>query len=709
MRLLVTGATSFLGADFVRAANAAGHDVTALVRRRTESLERDVRHIVERDILDVSDADLAGGFGAVVHFATGSDGAEEHIVEVAVEGTTKLFQAARAGRVPRFVHISSMSVYGGVLRNGHHAHDSFALETHPERRGAYARSKTLADAALQSAARVVYDNSIEVTIVRPGLVFGRDMKGVLAGTATALPLGLMFGTGRPNQAVPFVTVEDLSAGLIALIASPPRPGPVRIFDVLSGAPPSKREFLALYRTLTGQAGRTIWLPRWMAVPAGSAMDAVFRLRGRRPHAGYKLKRAYGFDPAHLPRDRFCNATGHAPTGDPRIALKEALTVDRVPALPAGPPAYAEKAAALLAAADGSHADVRGAVVLVGAGRVVSDFHVAALQGMRGIEVRAVVDPDRALAEQVSASLGGARTVANIASLDAAELDGVAAVIATPGYTHAGIAEALLARGASLLVEKPVAMSPAEFDALDRAAKAAGRPVSVFHNYRMRPNALALWRFLGAHDVGALVRADATFASAPLATFGTRWMQEEKRHRVLVFEQAVHFIDLVAVVGGQITALGDVTRVDRRNGLSTVSVGCTGRTAHGAAVAFQLDLSGTAARSQIVFEFERAACVLDFYPDGFRVLPRKATPIDDLGAAAGRLMEFAGQTLHKRRHGLARRALPHAHIYRAHFAAAAGEAASPFLLSEVADTMRTLFLMADKIYGPEPIVAQRAIG
>jgi nucleoside-diphosphate-sugar epimerase len=702
MRLLVTGATSFLGADFVRAAAAAGHEVTALARRRTAAVERAARQVIERDILAVEDADLAGGYHAVVHFATGSEGSEEHIVRVAVDGTLRLFQAARAASVPRFVHISSMSVYGGPMRRDHHVRDQFALERHPARRGAYARSKTLADAALQAAAREARNSATEVTIVRPGLVFGPDMKVPLAGTAAALPLGLMFGMGRPGQAVPFVTVQDLSAGLVALIESPPRPGPARIFDVLSGAPPTKRAFIALYRTLTGQPCRTVWLPRWIALPVGYTADVLFALRGRRPYAGYKLKRMYGFEPAALPRDKFWVAIGRAPTGVPRAALAEALTIDRAPALPAGEPAYRAKAVALLATAAGSPADARGAVVLVGAGRVVADLHVAALQGLRNIDVRAVVDPNRALAEETAAHLHGARAVADIGALEDKDLDGAAAVIATPGYSHAAIAQALLARGASVLIEKPATMTGPEFDAVARAARAAGRPASVFHNYRLRPNALRLWRFLADHDVGARVRADVTFVSPPLAAFGTRWMQEEKRNRVLLFEQAIHFIDLVAVVGGPLASLGDVARVDRRDGLATVSIGCTGRTADGASVSFHLDLAGTAARTQIAFEFERAACVLDFYPEGFRVLPRKATPIDDLGAAAARLAQFAGQAVRKRRHGMARRALPHAYIYRAHLAAepAAAES-SPFALAGVADTMRTLFMIAAAAYGDAP--------
>jgi len=703
MKLVVTGPTSFLGAAFVRAALDAGHAVTALTRRRTRWLDETCQAVVERDILDVTEADLANGADAVIHFATGSDGTDDHVVRVAVEGTRALFEAATARGVASFVHVSSMSVYPGPVAALPGIAGELALDAHPDRRGVYAASKTMAENALRRLAAGQTDRATDLVILRPGLVFGAGMKNPLAGSAVALPLGLLIGMGRAGQTVPLVDIEDLTGCMIRLLDLPPTPGGLRVYDVLSGPPPTKREFLAEYCRLTGQPHRVIHPPRWCVLPVGWLADRVLGLRKRPRHLAYKIRRLYAFDPADLPHRRIWDACGGAPHSGVRAALTAALTARRDPA---PDPENLQHAQGIAAALVGGMVEVRGArapdsdLVIVGAGGIVGEMHVPALKGLDGIRVRAVVDRDRRAAEAVAERFVGAKVAGDLDDLDDAVLTGATAVIATPGASHAALGLAALDRGASVLLEKPAALDRTEFSALDAASLVAGRPVSVFHNYRLRPNSLRLWRWLTAHDVGALVAADVTFHAAPLAGERARWMREEKRNRVLVLEQAIHFIDIACVIGGALEELDHVAVTDDADGQATVAVRAAGRLSDGADLRVDLDLSGTARCARVALEFERAGCVLDFYPEGFRVLPRANTPVDDIGAAAWRLAGFAAQRLLPSIAGVPKRALPHLFVYHRHLiqAAAGGRGDNPFSLTGVGDTMRTLYLLCDHVYG-----------
>jgi hypothetical protein len=147
------------------------------------------------------------------------------------------------------------------------------------------------------------------------------------------------------------------------------------------------------------------------------------------------------------------------------------------------------------------------------------------------------------------------------------------------------------------------------------------------------------------------------------------------------------------------------------------VSATARQSSGARLDLELDLSGAAQRLQLTFVFERATCVLDFFPDGFRVLPRRSHPLDDVAAGAARLAGALGQRLRPAEGGVPKRVLPHHQIYRRHLQRLAEPGSSdPFALEAVAPTMASLFRLCDLVYplpgeegglvGPEPVGGAR---
>ncbi|MEO1103046.1 MAG: Gfo/Idh/MocA family oxidoreductase [Pseudomonadota bacterium] len=102
----------------------------------------------------------------------------------------------------------------------------------------------------------------------------------------------------------------------------------------------------------------------------------------------------------------------------------------------------------------------------------------------------IVDRDRERARDLAAEHG-----ANTAeSLEEVAPDG--AVVAVPTEAHRTVAEPLLARGIAVLVEKPIAATPAEAESLLRTSIASGAPVQVGHIERFSPAFRALAKAAG---------------------------------------------------------------------------------------------------------------------------------------------------------------------------------------------------------------------
>ncbi len=115
-RVLVTGASGFIGARLCERLHFQGDwQVRALIRNPSRAV-RLARMPIEFAVGDLSSpADLARaleGCDAVVHAGIGTSWRESERVAVNVEGTRNLVNAALEAGVTRFVHVSTIALYG---------------------------------------------------------------------------------------------------------------------------------------------------------------------------------------------------------------------------------------------------------------------------------------------------------------------------------------------------------------------------------------------------------------------------------------------------------------------------------------------------------------------------------------------------------------------------------------------------------------------
>ena len=189
-RILVTGASGFVGRTLVVALRARGHVVRRVLRSTVKGGDsgepEDV--VVIGDIHGETDWGCAlDGVDTVIHLAARvhmfRDKASDPLAafrRVNTEGTLTLARAACAAGVRRFVFLSTV----GVLRppcDGGPLSEASPIEPN----GAYARSKLEAELGLSTLAELL---GLEIVIVRAPLVYGPGAPGHLARLGRMLML-----------------------------------------------------------------------------------------------------------------------------------------------------------------------------------------------------------------------------------------------------------------------------------------------------------------------------------------------------------------------------------------------------------------------------------------------------------------------------------------------------------------------------------------
>ncbi len=132
---------------------------------------------------------------------------------VNVAGTATLAKQAALCGVKRFIFLSSIKVNGEATRPG----EAFRTDDTPAPLDAYGQSKWEAELALQSIAR---DSGMEVTIIRPPLVYGPGVKGNFALLVKLVAKGLPLPLGSIHNARSLVAIDNLVDLICTTLSSP---------------------------------------------------------------------------------------------------------------------------------------------------------------------------------------------------------------------------------------------------------------------------------------------------------------------------------------------------------------------------------------------------------------------------------------------------------------------------------------------------------
>jgi predicted dehydrogenase len=110
-----------------------------------------------------------------------------------------------------------------------------------------------------------------------------------------------------------------------------------------------------------------------------------------------------------------------------------------------------------------------------------------------------------------------------------------------------MAERALAAGMHVLLEKPIALSLEDADAIGAAAEAAGRVLMVGHVLRFMPEVAELRRVLASGELGRPLAASARRLSAP--PDWNDWMRDEELSGGALVDLAIHDFDVLGALLG----------------------------------------------------------------------------------------------------------------------------------------------------------------
>lgn len=257
MRVVVTGATGFLGGALCRRLLERGDQVFAL-GRNLEALKvlGDVGAIAVAIDLTFGVAALDIRADAMVHAAALSSawGPSPAFVAANVEGTRTAIAIAHSAKVRRFVHVSTPSIYFKLADQLNVSED----HSLPPPINAYAATKRAAEALVIAA------EHLDPILLRPRGIYGPGDTALLprlirAAKQRALPLI------RDGSAVTDLThVDDVVSALICALEAPPRPKN-RIFNISGGGVLNVRD---VANKAAARAGVAV---RWRSVPAALAL------------------------------------------------------------------------------------------------------------------------------------------------------------------------------------------------------------------------------------------------------------------------------------------------------------------------------------------------------------------------------------------------------------------------------------------------------
>lgn len=279
MRIVVTGATGFIGVHLARWLRVQGHDVVATGRKelhseraRAEELQLAGIRLDAGSLLTPGFAQqLLAGCDAIVHLAAAQHEGnvpDSYFYDVNVGAHRLLLDAAVAAGVRRFVYGSTIGIYGSATRG------ELNEDSPPRPENVYARTKLEAERITTE-----YSARIQTCIMRISETYGPgDLRLLKLFRGIDNRTFMMLGSGTNLRQV--IYVDDLVHGLS--LGATHAAGVGQIFVLAGTEVMTTTDMVHRIATTLSRKPPLVRLPMWPFRAAASVLEATLRPVGIQP-------------------------------------------------------------------------------------------------------------------------------------------------------------------------------------------------------------------------------------------------------------------------------------------------------------------------------------------------------------------------------------------------------------------------------------------
>jgi predicted dehydrogenase/nucleoside-diphosphate-sugar epimerase len=280
-RVLVTGATGFLGRRLVEVLAQRGYPVRSLARKlsNVKPLEKLSTEIHYGDVADMESLHAAAqDVDVIVHAAADTAGNEDDGRISTLLGTQNILDLGRGEGIKKIIYISSCSVYGVAdYKKGQLVDETASLERYPEKRGPYSNAKYKAEQLVLDATQ---KDNLPIVCLRPATIFGpggelyTPMMGFSVGTK-------VFATIGPGDfELPLVYIDNLVDAIIVAIEKEESTG--QVFNVVEPKGLTKKDYIDDILKKLYPRATNFYIPYWFLYSAVWGQEILTWLLRRKP-------------------------------------------------------------------------------------------------------------------------------------------------------------------------------------------------------------------------------------------------------------------------------------------------------------------------------------------------------------------------------------------------------------------------------------------
>lgn len=194
--------------------------------------------------------------------------------------------------------------------------------------------------------------------------------------------------------------------------------------------------------------------------------------------------------------------------------------------------------------------------LIGCGTMGASL-VESLVEIDGVKLAGVMDSDPKQAASIADKYGGVATTNLDEMLARPDIDAV--IIASPGFLHREHAERSFAAGKHVFCEKPMALNPADCEAMIRARDASGKKLMIGQVLRYIGVFNYTREFQAAGKLGDVVSLRITRSSGGWGGWWRSWRSKEELSGGVLFEFSVHEMDFMMDIAGDAASVYAVSK------------------------------------------------------------------------------------------------------------------------------------------------------